>query len=163
MTSPDDTYRRAVLALQSLLGRPPTTKDPEYVRLGEECRLAWVEEGHARETVLPPTRDDAEHEHLYGWDDKWSPVPAHDAREVGQEALTKPGAAQKAGVAPTSQTDVREAGEAAERPMAASPSLAVGARGPGGGVMAVCQACRRMWERPVARGRPSRKCEECRS
>lgn len=35
------------------------------------------------------------------------------------------------------------------------------ARGPGGGVLARCEACGRDWERPRRRGRPAKVCEEC--
>lgn len=41
-------------------------------------------------------------------------------------------------------------------------SPTVGARGPGGGLYAKCEACGQVWEREKRRGRPVTKCEECR-
>ena len=37
-----------------------------------------------------------------------------------------------------------------------------GERGPGGGVVARCEGCRELWERPRQRGRPSLNCPRCR-
>lgn len=48
-----------------------------------------------------------------------------------------------------------------ERAMAADLASSP-ARGPSGGVMATCTDCGRAWERPVSRGRPARRCGECR-
>lgn len=38
----------------------------------------------------------------------------------------------------------------------------VGERGPSGGIIARCEGCGGLWERPKQRGRPARRCEECR-
>lgn len=37
-----------------------------------------------------------------------------------------------------------------------------GSRGPGGGIIARCEGCGGLWERPKQRGRPARRCEGCR-
>ena len=40
--------------------------------------------------------------------------------------------------------------------------LILGERGPAGGVVARCEGCSGLWERPKQRGRPSLKCPRCR-
>lgn len=72
------------------------------------------------------------------------------AREDG-EATGGPGAIQTGAGAGTAGTRVD------------SPSRIYQAgRGPGGGVLAVCEGCGEVWEREKRRGRPSLMCEECR-
>lgn len=122
MGDPNDTYKRAVQELQTRLGRPPTTRDAEFVRLGEELRqaLAGVADGRSPER----------------------PTAIDSSPETGPVALSEP-----EGISARSRL--------AEGAM-------VGSRGAHGGVVARCQTCDRLWERPRRRGRPAVVCPECR-
>lgn len=102
--------------------------------------------------------------------------PVLDAREGGggetapSLPLTNPGRGEMG----EDEESTGEAGNVAvrgaERPLllqaqdalAAAYGLTVGSRGPNGGIMARCEECSGIWERAKQRGRPSRKCGECR-
>ncbi len=54
------------------------------------------------------------------------------------------------------------ASSVAVRPAHSLSGFTEGARGPGGGIVAKCQACERLWERPKQRGKPRAVCPGCR-
>jgi hypothetical protein len=49
------------------------------------------------------------------------------------------------------------------RPAQSLAHLLIGARGPGGGMVAICTSCGRKWERERKRGRPASLCVGCRT
>lgn len=83
-------------------------------------------------------------------------------RPNDEEPLSGPGAAQPREEAQSEPGGGNGAPGDCQTAIKGSPLDIYGHRGPNGGVIAECRACRRLWERPARRGRPSSVCEECR-
>lgn len=178
---PNLTYKAAFQALTDELGRPPTSRDKGWLDITEQYRRAW---GPAVETM---TRENMKWNPLsdstpsYTLGQKTTRVEDggnHSFPPTSGQSVTVPPASQRTETGNTG-TCAREAGmrEALSGPGAPQMSVRPGTaldggngaganlqegRGPGEGILAVCEACGQVWERERKRGRPSYVCGECR-
>lgn len=176
MTDPNSIYKATFAELTALLGRPPISTDAGWVALHDEYKKAW---GPAEETVRAPRARSP----YVGDEEVNGPVPVwvlSDGDERPREESGAPdGQAPRAGSVaargggplhrpwrdPLSGPGISRTASGAETAgtrVDASPRLYQGGRGPNGGVLAVCEACGKVWEREKRRGRPSLLCGECR-
>jgi hypothetical protein len=172
---PNAVYKQAFAELSRELGRVPTCA--ESLPLDEEYKKAWAP---AEETV---TR-----ESTAAGRPGFSRQPAPQARTEEEGARTREvdrfmgpcGHSRMMGdllssscpvcvAEPLSAPRITAEGEEAVSPQNAASSpptplqgVREGSRGPAGGLILRCHQCRRLWERPATRGRPSFKCPECR-
>ncbi len=152
MTDPNVTYKLAFAELRETLGRVPTAN--ELIPLHDEYKASYSE---ARDIRVAEERANAAASRPE-FSREPAPQARTEARESGHgasESLSGPG------IIPT-----REEAESVLTPYPACPALSQGlqegARGPGGGLVAMCVKCGRLWERPVRTGRPAIWCETCR-
>ena len=114
----------------------------------------WTKNGHASPESVGLVVRDGPRGPVWGWPGMSAEVLA--ARREGSTAIDSravPGSERPSEPRPPS---------AASRGSGDLSAFNPGERGPGGGVVAQCVACRGLWERPKQRGRPSLKCEGCR-
>lgn len=159
---PNATYKAGFLALTAKLGRVPTTRDPEWLELGNSYSRSYSEEKDARvveeQKIARATAGRPEQE-------RPSRQPAPQARAMDSEAREELAEAEEATGGPRINAEWEGAESVLSAPVSSpgvSQGLIEGDRGPGGGLVGKCEGCGRLWERPARRGRPSYKCEECR-
>jgi hypothetical protein len=157
MDDPNVTFKRDWAELVKKLGRQPRVTDPEWIKLHEDYKNAFSSKP-AEETLLRPSIDSAAGPDKEGFSRKPAPQAGTYTRESAPTAdlpLSGPDKSQtREGAGITLSASV-----ASPRP---ADGLILGSRGPSGGLVYRCVACKGLWERKVGRGRPASKCEECR-
>jgi hypothetical protein len=155
MDDPNVIYKARFRELTELLGRTPLTTDKGWLEITEEYKAAW--------TTINADRVKAEADIARAAgpvDNGFSREPAPQARSYTREEEVEAPSLPLSGpgINGNGVGAVSEPGKAEIKPEAAEGP----ARGPNGGVLAVCEACGAEWERPARRGRPALKCEGCR-
>ncbi len=156
---PNAIYKAGFLALAAKLGRVPTTRDSEWLELGNSYSRSYSEEKDARVAEEQKVARTA----------AGRPEPECPSRKPAPQALSLSRESAPAASEPLSGPGAAgiTAGAPSEPELSAiKPGLSEGAvegdRGPSGGLVGRCIACGLLFERKMQRGRPAYKCEECR-
>lgn len=170
LPDPNARYKASFRALTEKLGRVPDSRDKEWLEMHEEYKKGWQSNEprpSGTSTSYQDTKPVRESVGGHSLDGSHGPDRRGKAADRGsggsaEQAVSAPG------IIPTRPPD-RTTGERAngapridEGGMVASAEDGLPARGPNGGVLAVCSACGQEWERERRPGRPAAVCGECR-
>lgn len=172
-----EEYKSAWLPAEETVLAPKVSSPKAIIEFCAECGFKRDIATGIHDVSSPTTRDC---ERMYPkvsaagpGDTGFSRKPAPQAGAIGADTRTREGVPdlmaaleRSLGMEPPSGPGINAngAGAASEpEPPSSNCGPAEGPqRGPGGGLLATCEECGRLWERPARRGRPAVRCEECR-